>query len=97
MKHKPMSETVAQERHVLNYCSRRIDDIKKIKNFLKTHSDDEFEVYSNSHNNFISIKYKGVYETYNGISKEKYEKIYNQVRNNIEEKEEEFMEEENYE
>lgn len=86
---KVMSQQKADERHVLNYCSNRATDIKNLKNFLKTHQEGTFEVYSNSHNNFISIKYNGFYETYNGITKEKFEKIYNQIRNNVEEKEDE--------
>jgi len=89
MKHKPMEEQVAQERHAIQYVDGRAREINALKQFLRTHKDDEFKVYHNTHDNCIWIKVEDRYETFNGIGKEKFLKIYNQVRNNLKEEEDE--------
>ena len=77
------------DRGSLSYIEGYRREINELKSFLRTHNDEDFKVYHNSFDNYIWIVCNGTIINFNGITSKKYLKIYNQIRFNIKEEDEE--------
>lgn len=61
-----------------SYINIRNREENQIRKFIKEHND--YKIYTNKSDNFITLIYKGIYYTFNGFSKSDFLKIYKQEK-----------------
>ena len=77
MNNKQIFDTLKSQFTVSDsYTNERNREIKQIREFIQTHNKNDYEIYTNKYDNFLTIIYKGIYYTYNGFSKLDFIKLY---------------------